>query len=226
MNENWSPDSWRGLPIRQVPGYADEAALAGVEETLRRFPPLVFAGEARRLQQRLASVAAGKAFLLQGGDCAERFAEFHPDNIRDMFKVLLQMAVVLTFGSGCPVVKLGRLAGQFAKPRSSETETQNGQTLPSYRGDIINGLDFDGAAREPDPQRMVQAYSQSAATLNLIRAFAQGGYADLHRVHAWNQDFVADSPQGARYQALADRLTETLDFMAAWRLHSEAPATL
>ena len=221
MTENWSPDSWRGLPIRQVPGYPDEAALARVEETLHRFPPLVFAGEARRLKNRLAAVAAGKAFLLQGGDCAESFAEFHPNNIRDMFKVLLQMAVVLTFGSGCPVVKLGRLAGQFAKPRSSETETQNGQTLPSYRGDIINGLEFDTAAREPDPQRMVQAYSQSAATLNLLRAFAQGGYADLHRVHSWNQDFVADSPQGERYRALADRLTETLDFMAACGLDSD-----
>src|SRR5229473_2506532 len=221
MNENWSPDSWRGLPIRQVPGYADEAALQRVEETLHRFPPLVFAGEARRLQERLAAVAAGKAFLLQGGDCAESFAEFHPNNIRDMFKVLLQMAVVLTFGAGCPVVKLGRLAGQFAKPRSSDTETQNGRTLPSYRGDIINSLEFDAAAREPDPQRMVQAYSQSAATLNLLRAFAQGGYADLHRVHAWNQHFVADSPQGERYQALADRLTETLDFMAACGLNSE-----
>jgi 3-deoxy-7-phosphoheptulonate synthase len=221
MIENWSPDSWRGLPIRQVPGYPDEAALARVEETLHRFPPLVFAGEARRLKERLAAVAAGKAFLLQGGDCAESFAEFHPNNIRDMFKVLLQMAVVLTYGGGCPVVKLGRLAGQFAKPRSSETETQNGQTLPSYRGDIINGLDFDTAAREPDPQRMVQAYSQSAATLNLLRAFAQGGYADLHRVHTWNQDFVADSPQGERYRALADRLTETLDFMAACGLTSD-----
>ena len=221
MTENWSPDSWRGLPIRQVPGYPDEAALARVEETLHRFPPLVFAGEARRLKNRLAAVAAGKAFLLQGGDCAESFAEFHPNNIRDMFKVLLQMAVVLTYGAGCPVVKLGRLAGQFAKPRSSETETQNGQTLPSYRGDIINGLEFDTAAREPDPQRMVQAYSQSAATLNLLRAFAQGGYADLHRVHSWNQDFVADSPQGERYRALADRLTETLDFMAACGLDSD-----
>jgi len=221
MIENWSPDSWRGLPIRQVPGYPNEAALARVEETLHRFPPLVFAGEARRLKDRLAAVAAGKAFLLQGGDCAESFAEFHPNNIRDMFKVLLQMAVVLTYGAGCPVVKLGRLAGQFAKPRSSETETQNGQTLPSYRGDIINGLEFDASAREPDPQRMVQAYSQSAATLNLLRAFAQGGYADLHRVHSWNQDFVADSPQGERYRALADRLTETLDFMAACGLDSD-----
>src|SRR5256885_1047266 len=216
-----SPDSWRGLPIRQVPGYSDEAGLARVEETLRRFPPLVFAGEARRLQDRLAAVAAGKAFLLQGGDCAESFAEFHPNNIRDMFKVLLQMAVVLTFGAGCPVVKIGRMAGQFAKPRSSDTETRDGVTLPSYRGDIINDLEFTAAAREPDPQRMVQAYSQSAATLNLLRAFAQGGYANLHRVHAWNQDFVANSPQGERYQALADRLTETLNFMAACGLNSD-----
>src|SRR5438094_590829 len=219
--QEWSPQSWRNLPIRQVPGYADEAALAGVEETLHRFPPLVFAGEARRLQDRLADVVVGKAFLLQGGDCAESFAEFHPNNIRDTFRVLLQMAVVLTFGAACPVVKVGRLAGQFAKPRSSDTETQNGVTLPSYRGDIINGLEFEAAAREPDPQRMVQAYSQSAATLNLLRAFAQGGYADLHRVHAWNQDFVESSPQGERYRALADRLTETLDFMAACGLNSE-----
>src|SRR5882672_526787 len=151
MSEHWTPQSWRGLPIRQVPGYADEAALTRVEETLHNFPPLVFAGEARRLKARLADVVAGKAFLLQGGDCAESFAEFHPDNIRDSFKVLLQMAVVLTFGAACPVVKLGRLAGQFAKPRSSETETQNGVTLPSYRGDIINGLAFDAAARRPDP---------------------------------------------------------------------------
>jgi 3-deoxy-7-phosphoheptulonate synthase len=221
MNKKWSPASWRGLPIRQVPGYADEAALQQVEKTLRNYPPLVFAGEARRLQERLAAVAKGKAFLLLGGDCAESFAEFHPNNIRDMFKVLLQMAVVLTFGGGLPVVKVGRMAGQFAKPRSSDVEKQGDATLPSYRGDIINGLEFDAAGREPDPARMVQAYSQSAATLNLLRAFAQGGYADLHRVHAWNQDFVADSPQGARYRELADRLTETLGFMEACGITSE-----
>jgi 3-deoxy-7-phosphoheptulonate synthase len=221
MSKKWSPDSWRGLPIRQVPGYDDEAALKRVETTLRNYPPLVFAGEARRLQDRLAAVANGQAFLLLGGDCAESFAEFHPNNIRDMFKVLLQMAVVLTFGAGMPVVKVGRMAGQFAKPRSSDTETQNGVTLPSYRGDIINGLEFDPEARVPDPARMVQAYSQSAATLNLLRAFAQGGYADLHRVHAWNQDFVADSPQGERYRELADRLTETLGFMEACGITSE-----
>jgi 3-deoxy-7-phosphoheptulonate synthase len=173
------------------------------------------------LKERLAAAAEGKAFLLQGGDCAESFAEFHPNNIRDMFKVLLQMAVVLTFGGGVPVVKVGRLAGQFAKPRSSDVEKQGDVTLPSYRGDIINSLDFDATGREPDPRRKIQAYSQSAATLNLLRAFAQGGYADLHRVHTWNQDFVAESAQGARYRELADRLTETLDFMAACGLNSD-----
>jgi 3-deoxy-7-phosphoheptulonate synthase len=221
MSDTWTLSSWRDRPIRQVPGYADAGALRRVEDTLRNYPPLVFAGEARRLKERLAAVANGKAFLLLGGDCAESFAEFHPNNIRDMFKVLLQMAVVLTFGGGVPVVKVGRLAGQFAKPRSSDVEKQGEVTLPSYRGDIINGLDFDPAGREPDPQRMIQAYSQSAATLNLLRAFAQGGYADLHRVHSWNQDFVAESRQGARYKALADRLTETLDFMAACGLNSD-----
>jgi len=221
MPERWTPQSWRSRPIRQVPGYADEAALARVEETLHHFPPLVFAMEARRLRYRLADVAGGRSFLLQGGDCAESFDEFDPNNIRDTFKVLLQMAIVLTFGAACPVIKIGRMAGQFAKPRSSETETRNGVTLPSYRGDIINDLRFDAAVREPDPQRMVQAYSQSAATLNLLRAFAQGGYANLHRVHAWNQHFVADSPQSERYRALADRLTETLDFMAACGLNSD-----
>src|SRR5947209_11466593 len=221
MTNEWSPQSWRGLPIRQVPGYADEAALGRVEETLHRYPPLVFAGEARRLKDRLADVAAGKAFLLQGGDCAESFAEFHPNNIRDTFRVLLQMAVVLTFGAACPVVKVGRMAGQFAKPRSSDVEVQNGVTLPSYRGDIINGSEFSPEARRPDPQRMIQCFSQSAATLNLLRAFAQGGYADLHRVHSWNQGFVANSPQGEHYRELADRLTETLDFMGACGVNSE-----
>src|SRR6202011_5461233 len=161
MTEAWSPQSWRGLPIRQVPGYPDEMALARVEETLVRFPPLVFAGEARRLKARLADVAAGKAFLLQGGDCAESFAEFHPDNIRDSFRVLLQMAVVMTFASSLPVVKVGRLAGQFAKPRSEDTETRDGITLPSYRGDIINGIEFTPEARRPDPNRLIQCYSQS-----------------------------------------------------------------
>ncbi len=221
MAQKWTPDSWRSMPIRQVPEYPDQAALEGVEKTLRNYPPLVFAGEARRLKRALGNVAEGKSFLLQGGDCAESFAEFHPNNIRDTFRVLLQMAVVLTFGATCPVVKVSRMAGQFAKPRSADTETQNGVTLPAYRGDIVNGMEFTEAARRPDPQRMVQAFNQSAATLNLLRAFAQGGYADLHRVHTWNQGFVASSPSGERYKELADRLSETLDFMAAVGLTSE-----
>jgi 3-deoxy-7-phosphoheptulonate synthase len=221
MAAKWRPDTWRGMPIKQVPDYPDAEALSSVETTLRNFPPLVFAGEARRLKAGLRAVAEGNAFLLQGGDCAESFAEFHPNNIRDTFRVLLQMAVVLTYGAACPVVKVSRMAGQFAKPRTADTETQNGVTLPAYRGDIVNGMDFDRASRTPDPQRMLRAYSQAAATLNLLRAFAQGGYADLHRVHSWNQGFVASSPAGARYQEMADRLSETLDFMAAVGLTSE-----
>jgi len=221
MGRNWTPQSWRNLPIRQVPEYPDRSALAAVEATLRTYPPLVFAGEARQLRSMLGAVAQGKAFLLQGGDCAESFAEFRADNIRDTFRVLLQMAVVLTYGAACPVVKVGRMAGQFAKPRSSDTETVDGVTLPSYRGDNINAMDFTADARTPDPQRMLQAYTQSAATLNLLRAFAQGGYADLHQVHRWNHGFVERSPQGERYRELADRLTETLEFMAACGLTSE-----
>ncbi|MDE3176355.1 MAG: 3-deoxy-7-phosphoheptulonate synthase class II [Pseudomonadota bacterium] len=222
MSNKWSPDSWRGLPIRQVPGYQDEAALKRVETTLRGYPPLVFAGEARRLQDRLAAVAEGKAFLLQGGDCAESFAEFHPNNIRDMFKVLLQMAVVLTFGGGMPVVKVGRLAGQFAKPRSSDTETVDGVTLPAYRGDIVNDIAFTAGARVPDPRRQLEAYRQSAATLNLLRAFATGGYANLENAHRWMLGFVEHSPQSDRYQHLADRITQTLGFMRAIGLDPEA----
>ncbi len=221
MATKWRPDTWRGMPIKQVPDYPDAEALSSVETTLRNFPPLVFAGEARRLKAGLRAVAEGNAFLLQGGDCAESFAEFHPNNIRDTFRVLLQMAVILTYGAACPVVKVSRMAGQFAKPRTADTETENGVTLPAYRGDIVNGMDFDPASRTPDPQRMLRAYSQAAATLNLLRAFAQGGYADLHRVHSWNQGFVASSPAGARYQEMADRLSETLDFMAAVGLTSE-----
>jgi 3-deoxy-7-phosphoheptulonate synthase len=211
----WTPDSWRTHTAAQTPAWPNADALAGAEGQLRRFPPLVFAGEARRLQEHLAAVGRGEAFLLTGGDCAESFAEFHADTIRDTFRILLQMAVILTFGTSRPVVKLGRMAGQFAKPRSSGEETRDGLTLPAYRGDAVNGLPFLPAERAPDPGRLVAAYHQSAATLNLLRAFAQGGYADLHRVHRWNLDFVANSPQGERYQALADRLDETLRFMAA-----------
>jgi len=215
MAAKWSPESWRKRAISQIPEYPDAAALATVEKTLSRFPPLVFAGEARRLKEYLGDVAEGHAFLLQGGDCAESFAEFRADNIRDTFRVLLQMAVVLTFGAACPVVKLGRMAGQFAKPRSAPNEIQGGKELPSYRGDIVNGIDFDEVSRQPDPQRLLQAYNQSAATLNLLRAFAQGGFADLHKVHQWNLKFVAGSPQGERYDELAARIDEALAFMEA-----------
>ena len=221
MAQNWQPDTWRDLPIRQAPDYPNPAALAEVEATLGRFPPLVFAGEARNLKAKLAEVADGRAFLLQGGDCAESFAEFHPDKIRDTFKVLLQMAVALTFGAQLPVIKMGRLAGQFAKPRSTPTETIDGVELPSYRGDIINAMEFDAVARRPDPQRMMQAYSQAAASLNLVRAFAQGGYADLHRVHSWNMGFVANSPAGARYREMADRIQDSLAFMEACGVSAE-----
>ena len=217
---DWTPTSWRSRPAQQMPVYADAAALAGAEARLRRYPPLVFAGEARKLKAALAKVANGEAFLLQGGDCAESFADFTANNIRDTFRVLLQMAVVLTYGAGVPVVKLGRMAGQFAKPRSSNVEKVGGVELPSYRGDNVNGFEFTAEARKPDPERMVQAYNQSAATLNLLRAFAQGGYADLHEVNRWNLDFVRNSPASARYQDLAARLDETLNFMAACGLNS------
>ena len=221
MTTNWAPDSWRSKPIAQVPDYPDQAKLKTVEETLRNYPPLVFAGEARRLTEALGRVADGKAFLMQGGDCAESFAEFHPNNIRDTFRVLLQMAIVLTFGAALPVVKVGRMAGQFAKPRSAPTEKIGDVELPAYRGDIVNGIEFTEAARVPDPDRLLRAYNQSAATLNLLRAFAQGGFADLHKVHRWTLDFVADSAQGERYAELADRLSETLEFMEACGLTAE-----
>lgn len=211
----WKPDSWRDMPIIQVPDYPDETTLADVEKELSGYPPLVFAGEARQLKAQLADVAEGRAFLLQGGDCAESFAEFHPDNIRDTFRVILQMAVVLTFAASCPVVKVGRLAGQFAKPRSSGVETRDGVALPSYRGDIINDIVFEADARVPDPRRMLRAYSQAAATLNLIRAFAQGGYANLMSVHRWTLDFVSQNGAGEKYSELADRISEALAFMEA-----------
>ena len=215
MPAPWSPDSWRTLPIRQQPGYPDAAHLAKVEATLGGFPPLVFAGEARELRRQFAEVTQGRAFLLQGGDCAESFAEFSAAKIRDTFKVLLQMAVVMTFAAGCPVVKIGRMAGQFAKPRSGDTETQGQVTLPAYRGDIVNGIGFDEHSRTPDPERLLQAYHQSTASLNLLRAFAQGGFADLHQVHRWNLDFIANSALADKYHRLADRIDETLGFMRA-----------
>ncbi|MBX3531105.1 MAG: 3-deoxy-7-phosphoheptulonate synthase class II [Rhizobiaceae bacterium] len=217
----WSPNSWRNKPISQVPAYPDLAALAQTEKQLATYPPLVFAGEARKLKKQLAQVAEGQAFLLQGGDCAESFAEHGADNIRDFFRVFLQMAVVLTFAGSQPVVKVGRIAGQFAKPRSSDNETKGDVTLPSYRGDIINGIEFDEKSRVPDPARQEMAYRQSAATLNLLRAFAQGGYASLENVHRWMLGFVADSPQSERYEALANRISETMDFMRAVGITSE-----
>src|SRR5215211_8281950 len=221
MAERWTPDSWRNKPIQQVPEYPDQAKLAEVEKQLSTFPPLVFAGEARRLKRTLGQVAAGDAFLLQGGDCAESFKEHHPDNIRDFFRVFLQMSVVLTFAASSPVVKVGRIAGQFAKPRSSPTEKRDGQELPSYRGDIVNGADFTVAARTPDPQRLIEAYHQSAATLNLLRAFAHGGYASLGRVHQWMLGFVKDPKAMERYRQVADRISETLAFMQACGLDLE-----
>ncbi len=221
MTKNWTPNSWRSHEARQLPTYPDAAAVAAVEAELRSYPPLVFAGEARDLTARLADVAAGNGFLLQGGDCAESFAEFHPNTIRDTFRVLLQMAVVLTFASKQPVVKVGRMAGQFAKPRSGDFEEIGGVSLPSYRGDNVNDIEFTEQARTPDPQRMIRGYLQSAATLNLLRAFASGGYANLHQVHRWNLDFAARSPWADQYAQLADRIGEALDFMAAIGLSPE-----
>ncbi len=211
----WHPGSWRDMPIRQVPEYPDLTKLADMEAKIGRFPPLVFAGEARRLKAALAQAGDGQGFVLQGGDCAESFTDFTANVIRDTFRVLLQMAVVLTFGASVPVVKLGRMAGQFAKPRSSDVEKKGDVTLPSYRGDIINGPDFSPEARIPDPARMEFAYMQSAGTLNLLRAFATGGYADLHEVNRWNLGFVARSPMAERYADLSQRIDETLNFMAA-----------
>ena len=216
MTNPWTPASWRERPARHIPAdYPDTSALLRVEDTLRGMPPLVFAGEARRLKTLLGQVANGNAFLLQGGDCAESFKEFSADNIRDTFRLLLQMAVVLTFAGGKPIVKVARMAGQFAKPRSEPIETIDGVTLPSYRGDNINGMAFDAAERAPDPERLLRAYSQSAATLNLLRAFAGGGYADLHNIHRWTLGFVEDSPLGARYRELTDKISEALTFMEA-----------
>ena len=215
MTGAWSPSSWRNKPIKQVPNYPDAGRVEDVEKVLRGYPTLVFAGEAQRLRRELADVAAGRAFLLQGGDCAESFAEFSADNIRDTFRVLLQMAVVLTFGASCPVVKVGRMAGQFAKPRSSDVETIDGVELPSYRGDMVNGMEFTPESRIPDPERLHRVYNQSAATLNLLRAFAQGGFANLEEINRWTLSFVEDSPEGERFEKLSRRIDECLSFMRA-----------
>ncbi len=234
MAANWAPESWTNAEARQLPRYPDQNALDAATKTLATYPPLVFAGEARNLTAELAEVAEGRGFLLQGGDCAESFAEHSANNIRDTFRVILQMAVVLTFASKLPVVKLGRMAGQFAKPRSADTEVVGGVELPSYRGDNVNDIAFTPEARVPDPQRMLRSYAQSAATLNLLRAFAQGGYANLHQVHRWTHDFMGRSPWAQKYSEMADRIGEALDFMAAcgidpssvpsWRRPASTPA--
>jgi len=222
---NWQKSGWRNMPRVQMPEYTDVAALNAVEAQLAKYPPLVFAGEARRLKSALAEAAEGRAFLLQGGDCAESFAEFSADNIRDTFKVMLQMAMVLTYGAKVPVVKVGRMAGQFAKPRSAPTEVIDGVELPSFRGDIINDLPFTLEARTPNPQKMLQAYTQAAASLNLLRAFSTGGYADVHQVHAWTLGFTKGQ-NAAKYRELAERISDTLDFMTAAGVDSSRAHTL
>ena len=224
MND-WTKSGWRAKPRIQMPDYTDEAALNAVEAQLAKYPPLVFAGEARRLKEQLGAASRGEAFLLQGGDCAESFEQFSADAIRDTFKVMLQMAMVLTYGAKVPVVKVGRMAGQFAKPRSAPTEVMDGLELPSYRGDIINELAFTPAARIPDPSKMLQAYTQAAATLNLLRAFSTGGYADVHQVHLWIQGF-AEGENAARYRDMANRISDTLDFMKAAGVDSSNSSSL
>ena len=216
----WQPTSWREYPILQVPSYPDQEKVKEVEATLSKKPPLVFAGEVQNLRQQLGEVANGNAFLLQGGDCAESFAEFSADNIRDSFKVFLQMAVVLTFGASLPVVKVGRMAGQFAKPRSADMENVGGIELPSYRGDMVNGIEFEKSARMPDPTRLLQVYEQSASTLNLLRAFSQGGMADLHQVQGWTTDYITDVKQAERFEELAARIDDCLAFMKACGLNA------
>lgn len=226
MTQNWTKNSWRDKPAEQLPTYPDKARLEWAEDIIANMPPLVFAGEARNLKAQLADVCHGKAFVLQGGDCAESFSEFSSNKIRDTFRVLLQMSIIMTFGGSMPIVKMGRMAGQFAKPRSADTETIDGVTLPSYRGDIINKMEFTEEGRLPDPERMIRAYNQSASTLNLLRAFAQGGYADLNQVHRWNLDFVKDSPLSARYEKLANDIGQALTFMKACGITSENIPTM
>ncbi|PTB84940.1 3-deoxy-7-phosphoheptulonate synthase class II, partial [Pseudidiomarina aestuarii] len=223
---NWNSRSWREKPILQQPDYASPSELLAVEQQLKQFPPLVFAEEIRALRKNLAAVSQGKGFLLQGGDCAESFADFNAPKIRDTFKVILQMAIVMTFAGSCPVTKVARMAGQYAKPRSSGTETIDGVELPIYRGDIINGSDFTAAARQPNPQRMIQAYHHSAATLNLLRAFAQGGLADLHKVHKWNMSFVAANPLKEKYLEVAEQIQSALQFMEVLGINSDTNATI
>ena len=213
--KNWKTNSWKKYPVKHIPTYRDEKELNMVLNKLKSSPPLVFAGETRHLKDQLANVVDGKAFLLQGGDCAESFAEFHPDNIRDTFKVILQMSLVLTYSASLPVVKLGRIAGQFSKPRSAPTEKQGDKELPSYLGDNINSIEFDEKSRQPDPKRLFRAYSQSASTLNLLRAFSNGGFADLKKVHLWNLGYIKTSPQAKKFKELEDKIADALAFMEA-----------
>lgn len=224
--KEWNPSSWRDCRIKQQPIYKDKELLKNIENELKSYPPLVFAGEAQRLKQLLGKAVEGKAFLLQGGDCAESFNQFSAINIRDMFKVIIQMGAILTFAGSCPIIKVGRLAGQFAKPRSNDIENINGAEIPIYRGDIINDLEPTMEAREPDPKRMIKAYNQSAATLNLLRAFAQGGFASLNKVHKWNLEFVKNNSFGQKYEELAQRITQTLDFMEACGISLESTQQL
>jgi 3-deoxy-7-phosphoheptulonate synthase len=226
FGNEWTPDGWRARPAAQQPDWPDADALEHALDDIRRLPPLVFAGEARNLTEALADAHDGRAFVLVAGDCAESFDAFSADSIRDKLKIILQMSVVLTYGSGVPTLKVGRMAGQFSKPRSSPTESRDGLELPSFRGDSVNDFSFDAAARRPDPARLVRAYHQSASTLNLARAFTKGGYADLARVHAWNQEFVAQSPEGERYEALADEIERALRFMAACGIDLQAELQL
>jgi len=226
MAQAWAKSDWRNKPRVQMPTYKDQAALKAVEDRLASYPVLVFAGEARKLRRELADVAEGKAFLLQGGDCAESFAEFNSDNIRDTYKVMLQMAVVLTFGAKRPVVKIGRMAGQFAKPRSADMESIDGVELPSYRGDIINDIGFTAEARAHDPERMLRAYTQAAASLNLLRAFSQGGFADIAQVHNWTQGFANSGAGYDKYKNLADQISQSLDFMEAAGVTSDTAEVL
>jgi 3-deoxy-7-phosphoheptulonate synthase len=226
MTSAWKKSDWRNKERIQMPDYTDDAALKAVEARLSSYPPLVFAGEARSLKAKLAAVSRGEGFLLQGGDCAESFAEFNADMLRDTYKVMLQMAVVLTYGAKVPVVKIGRVAGQFAKPRSANTETIDGVELPSYRGDIIKGFDFTADARIPNPDRMLEAYTQAAASLNLLRAFSMGGFADIHRVHEWNLGFANAAGAAEKYTQLANRISDSLDFMTAAGINSDNTSSL
>ena len=221
MNSNWKPNSWRGKTAKHQPNYADKAKLNEITNIISNYPPLVFAGESRNLLKQLGEVANGRAFLLQGGDCAESFADFNPNNIRDSFKVMLQMAVVLTFGASCPVVKVGRIAGQFAKPRSQDTESKDNIELESYKGDIINGIEFNKESRTADPKRLIQAYNQSASSLNLLRAFAQGGFANLKQIHKWNLNFAEDNQYKKKFEDMANRIDECLTFMEACGINDE-----